>query len=394
VNLAPGGRQPVTIGVARQGGFSAAVNVTLSLPSGVSATPAGLAISGASASGTMTLVASATAAAGSFTASANGSASGAPAAQKSFKVNIAGLPSPHVTAVTPSVQQKGGTITVAGTGFDANCSLNTLSFAGVGAVLPTACGAGSLTVTVPAQAAYGPTTLKVTSGGRPSNDVAFSVGRQAGSFAEITSDVLHQHTTRTCGGGTAKVDVAPSGTAYVASYRKLPGNSLIGTTITFQPDFWYRDNSGTKYTIANIGGAGFSLCSAGLVFDGGNGSPARLFLRDLDRAADFQASPYTVPIQEPRLTPPYSENYEPRFFASPDGTILLVVSAAPASGTGNVTAAFFDRVAGGTILKSVSITKPASSATVGNPAITVTLGADNRITLVFGTQTFGPFAVP
>jgi hypothetical protein len=70
------------------------------------------------------------------------------------------------------------------------------------------------------------------------------------------------------------------------------------------------------------------------------------------------------------------------------------VSAAPASGTGNVTAAFFDRVAGGTILKSVSITKPASSATVGNPAITVTLGADNRITLVFGTQTFGPFAVP
>lgn len=392
VPVAQGGTSIATIGVTRQPGFTARVDVSLALPGGVTASPATLAITGARA--TTTFTASAGAPIGNFPATASGAASGTSPAQKNFRVNVtAGVGGPKVTSVSPSVQQKGAAITVTGSGFDPNCGSNMVGFGGVNAV-PTACSAGSLTATVPAQAAYGPTTLKVTSGGRTSNAVSFSVGRQAGSFAEITNDVLQQHTSKTCSGGTVRLEVAPSGTAYVASFRKLAGNSPIGTSITFHPDFWYRDSSGTKYGINHIGGVGFSLCSAGLVFDAGDGALPRLFMRDLDRGADFQASPYTVPIQEPRLTPPFTENYSPRLFRSPDGTLLLAVTAAPANGTGNVVAAFFDTVAGGALLKSVPITRQAGSSTVGNPAITVTLATDNRITLKFGSQTLAPISVP
>jgi hypothetical protein len=389
VTLAQGGTSTATIGVQRQGSFTGPVNVTLALPSGVTASPSTLTISGAAA--TTMLSAAAGAPAGSFPATANGTASGASVAQ-GFHIRVTAIAGPKVTSVTPSVQQRGGTISVAGSGFDPNCGSNMVSFAGLN-VVPTACSAGALMATVPAQAAYGPTTLKVTSGGRLSNAVAFSVGRQAGGFAEITGDVLHRHTSRNCAGGTAKVEVVSSGAAYVASYRKVPGNSPIGASISFQPDFPY-SSAGTKYTISNIGGAGFSLCSVGLVFDGGNGAAARLFLRDLETAADFQASPYAVDIQVPRLPSPYAETYEPRFFRSPDGTLILAVTAAPANGSGNVVAAFFDKAAGGAILKSVPITKPAGSSTVGNPAISAAVSADNRVTLTFGAQTLAPIGIP
>jgi hypothetical protein len=402
VPLAQGGTSTATVGVARQPSFTDPVNVTLALPGGVTAAPATLAIGGGSAATTLT--ASANAPTGNFTATAKGTGSGTSpsTSQKSFHVNVtAAAAGPKVTNVAPAVPHRGAAITVTGSGFDPTCGSNMVGFAGVN-VVPTACGAGSLTVTVPTQAPYGLTTLKVTSSGRSSNGVAFSVGRQAGNFAEITGDVLHQHTTRACAGGTAKVEVpagtpsTPSGTTYVASYRKVPANSLIGTSITFQSDFSYLDTLGgtsTRRIIANIGGAGFSLCTVGLVFDGGNGGSARLFLRDLETAADFQGSPYAVDIRVPRLTAPFTQDYDPRLFRSPDGTVILAVTAAPASGTGNLVATFYDKATRAK-LSSLPISKPANSATIGNPAISATLGADNRIALTVGTQTLGPVSIP
>jgi hypothetical protein len=131
----------------------------------------------------------------------------------------------------------------------------------------------------------------------------------------------------------------------------------------------------------------------GLVFDGGNGGSARLFLRDLETAADFQGSPYAVDIRVPRLTAPFTQDYDPRLFRSPDGTVILAVTAAPASGTGNLVATFYDKATRAK-LSSLPISKPANSATIGNPAISATLGADNRIALTVGTQTLGPVSIP
>ncbi len=181
------------------------------------------------------------------------------------------LAQPKVTSVTPTVQQRGGTITVNGSGFDLNFSLNDVDFAGARVKANSSCVPGALTVTLPTQALYGLATLKVISKGVYSNGIPFSVGRQAGSFSEITSDVPFRNTTRSCAGGTVKVEgptrtpSLPSGTRYDAYYRKVPANSLV-TSILFQSDFSYLDTlprNSTRVIISGIGGAGFSLCSGG-----------------------------------------------------------------------------------------------------------------------------------
>jgi len=389
VTLVQGGSSSATVGVTREVGFTGVVDVTLKLPGGVTSAPTK--ISGATE--TTTLSATAGAPTGTFAATATGTATGAPPAQTSFNVRVttASVTGPKVTSVAPSVQQKGGTITVKGSGFDANCSSNTVTVASVD-VPATSCKAGEITATVPPEAAYGKTRLKVVkSGGGASNEVDFRVAREAGMFVEITKDVLFDHTSHTCASGTARVEVADN----VASYLRVPGNTLI-SRFKFQPDLWYWQDAEkrTKYTVAGIGGAGFSLCTVALVFDSGDdGSSPRLFLNDLDLKVDFQASPHTVPIEVPRLTPPWTQTYLPRLFRSPDGTLILVITAAPLSGTGNYVATFFDKVANGAILKSVPITTPGRSP-VGNPAISVTLTTDNQVKLVFGGQIPGDFSIP
>mgnify|MGYP001806471539 FL=1 len=404
IPLAQGGSSTATIGVNRQPGFTDPVNVTFALPSGVTSSPSTFAIKGATEQSTLS--ANAKAPAGQFSATVYGTESGGTSpTPTSFQVNVtpATLAQPKVTSVTPTVQQKGGTITVKGSGFDLNCSLNDVDFAGVKVKANSSCVPGALTLTVPTQALYGSTTLKVISKGVTSNGIPFSVGRQVGGFSEITSDVLFRTKTRSCAGGTVKVEVPtgtpslPSGTRYVASYRKVPVNSLVGnSSIPFQSDFSYLDTfprTSTRFIISGIGGAGFSLCSVGLVFDGGNGGSARLFLRDLETGANFRGSPYSVAIRVPRLTKPYSQNYHPRFFRSPDGTIILVVTAAAESGTGHLIATFYDTVTRAD-LSNVPVSKPASSATIGNPAISAMLGADNRITLTVGHETLAPIRIP
>jgi hypothetical protein len=390
--------------VNRQPGFTDPVNVQFALPSGVTSSPSTFAIKGATEK--TTLSANANAPTGKFSATVYGTESGGTSpTPTSFQVNVtpATLAQPKLTSVTPTVQQRGGDITMTGSGFDLNCSSNIVDFAGVKGMANSPCVPGALTLKVPTQALYGSTTLKVMSSGVYSNGIPFSVGRQAGSFSEITSDVLFRQTNRSCAGGTVKVEVPtgtpslPSGTSYVASYRKVPANSLVGnSSIPFQSDFSYLDTfprTSTRFIISGIGGAGFSLCSVGLVFDGGNGGSARLFLRDLETGANFQGSPYSVAIRVPRLNKPHSQNYHPRFFRSPDGTIILVVTAAAESGTGNLIATFYDTVTRAK-LSSVPVSKPANSGTIGDPAISAMLGADNRITLTVGKETLASIRIP
>lgn len=392
VPLVQGGSHQATISVARQGGFSGSVTVTFALPNGVTASPSTLVVPGASA--TATFKAGPTATTGNFTATASGAASGIEPAHDDFRVTVAGASGPaQVTGVSPTLQAKGGTITVSGARFDPTCSANVLTFAGI-SVTPTTCSAGTLTAVVPSQAAFGPTRLKVTSGGKESNDVAFSVARQPGGFSEISSQVLHRHSSHSCSGGTARVEITASGgDAYRAAYQRLPGNAPIGSPTTFHDSYTFIV-AGTTRIFQSYGGAGFSGCDVGLVFDPGNSAGPRLLLQDLDNGATFKGSPYPIAIQVPRLTPPIAQTYDPRFFRSPDGTIILAITAARENATGHVTATYFDKATGGSILTAVPINKPAGSDSVGNPPVSAVLNNNNTVSLTFGSQALSPIAIP
>ncbi len=392
VPLVQGDSHQATVSVARQGGFSGPVTVTFALPNGVTASPSTLVVPGTSA--TTTFKAGPGATTGNFAATANGAASGIEPAHDDFRVTVAAASGPaQVTGVSPTLQAKGGTITVSGARFHPTCSANVVTFAGV-SVTPTTCGTGTLTAVVPSQAALGPTRLKVTSGGKESNDVAFSVARQPGGFSEITSQVLNRHSSHSCIGGTARVDITASGgDSYRAAYQRLPGNAPIGSSITFHDSYTFID-AGTKRIFQGYGGAGFSGCDVGLVFDPGNSAGPRLLLRDLDNGATFKGSPYQIAIQVPRLTPPATETYDPRFFRSPDGTIILAITAARDNATGHVTATYFDKATGGGVLEAVPINKPAGSTSVGNPSVSAVLNTNNTVSLTFGSQVLSPIAIP
>lgn len=396
VPLVQGGSHQATVNVARKGGFSGPVTVTFALPGGVTATPSTLVVPGAGATATFTAGPAATT--GTFTATASGvasdAASGIEPAHDDFRVTVAAASGPaQVTGVSPALQAKGGTITVSGARFHPTCAANVVTFAGI-SVTPTTCGAGTLTAVVPPLASVGPTRLKVTSGGKASNDVAFSVARQAGGFSEITSQVLNRHSSHGCGGGTARVEITASGgDAYQAAYQRLPGNAPIGSPITFNDSYTYMV-AGTKHIIERFGGAGFSGCDVGLVFDPGHSAGPRLLLRDLDTGATFKGSPYPIAIQVPRLAPPITETFGPRFYRSPDGTIILAITAARENATGHVTATLFDKATGGGVLAAVPINKPAGSGSVGNPSASAVLNTNNTVSLTFGSQVLGPIAVP
>jgi hypothetical protein len=270
-----------------------------------------------------------------------------------------------------------------------------LSFAGVN-VVPNTCTAGSLTANVPPQATYGTTNLAVTSAGRPSNALAFKVGRQFGNFVDITGDILSQHTSRTCSSaGSVKLNVeSGGGDYYTASFQQTAGGSSIGWSIPFFVDYWWY-SSNTKNIVGDVGGAGFSLCTVGIVFNANDGSGPRLVLRDLQQKGDFRDSPYALEISVPGLPSPYSEQYRPHFLRSPDGTIILAVTASRPLSPGNLTAAFFDKVASGRIIKSVPLDRdPAKGTYVSGYSISATLSSANEIVLTFGGRTLSPISIP
>ncbi|MGK4422592.1 hypothetical protein ACSLVQ_30510, partial [Klebsiella pneumoniae] len=73
-----------------------------------------------------------------------------------------------------------------------------------------------------------------------------------------------------CSGGTARVEITASGgDAYRAAYQRLPGNAPIGSPTTFHDSYTFIV-AGTTRIFQSYGGAGFSGCDVGLVFDPGN----------------------------------------------------------------------------------------------------------------------------
>jgi hypothetical protein len=96
---------------------------------------------------------------GTVTVTTSGGSAGS---QQPFVVD-APVVAPVVSGFTPSVVVPGVTVTVSGSGFDANPANDTVSIGAVRAAVKTATST-SLTVTVPVSAGSGPVTV-VTAGG-------------------------------------------------------------------------------------------------------------------------------------------------------------------------------------------------------------------------------------
>lgn len=306
LKLAKNSSAPVAV-IASSGCGGGTVNVTFpTLPPGVTATPSTLTIT---SSATTNIQASASAPTGKYTVPVSGTA-GSLSASTSFSIDLG---TPTVTSVTPNVQVKGGTLTIAGSGFDPLCTLNLVTLGGVN-VTPSICSpAGtSVSIQIPPQANYGATQTIVTVGGLLSNSVPLTIARDPGNF--VTANVVSQlSSNRTCSNangsaGNVSVQVAQLGTnSYRATY-KLAG-AVVGSAINFAPD-------NPAASASNYGGAGFSLCAAGLVLDAGL---RKLNLLNFDTGA--------VTVNTFFFLTPTGNFVGPQIFRSPDGTIILFLTA-------------------------------------------------------------------
>ncbi|MCG6533785.1 MAG: IPT/TIG domain-containing protein [Syntrophales bacterium LBB04] len=297
-------------------------------------------------------------------------------------------PSINITGVTPKVQQKGGTITITGSNFNSDCQSNVITIGGV-ATKPTGCTSTSLTAQVPQQARYGHGNVLVN--GYSNNSSDLTVARVFGDFVEITNDIVGQRSTRTCSTGAVRLDVCPpncpgyASGAYVASFKNAYPNTSIGSPITF-----FKDNP----KVSNLGGAGFSLCSVGIVLNAYANNPNGLMefqFLDLDTGKIF-GSPvgqpgrgYGLNLEVDVKNPPTT--YNPRIFRSPDGTIIMVIAGA-GQGVANLQAGFIDKFGP---LGSGAFGAIYNLQISGNIAATVT--SNNQISLTVGSTTYPPFDI-
>lgn len=365
------------------------VSVTISgLPNGVTAQPASLTI--ANGSGKTTLKATEGASIGTFkptvTAAANGQSK-----SKNFTLIVAQPPppAPRVTQISPALQLPGQAITITGTGFDASC-VDVINFGTGSTAAPNGtCSQTSLKVIVPANLPYGatvPVTVK-TSGGL-SNAINLEIARQQGDFVELSSNILAKRVDQTCSGGTAKLTVATgTGTTFKATYQS---NQKTVGPITFDSTWHY--SSGSTPMSDDFGGAGFSQCNVGIIIDA---SVPQLMFYDLDSGKAFVSSPYKIAMAVPHLTPPFSENYHPRLFSSPDGTIILAVSATNSSTPlAFLTAAFFDKANSGKQLPLVTLTGKSGTTGVGQISISASVTGTNQVRLTFDNMPSQSISIP
>ena len=320
--LARPGSATSTISASGCGGT---VNLTVgsnmpsgSLPNGVVATPGSFSLNlpapgnpgaGTSASRAVTLQASAGAPQGQYAVEVNAT-SGSQSARASFTLEVG---RPTVTSVTPAIQARGGTVTIAGTGFDPACAVNAVTIGGTN-LTPTVCSpAGtSLSVPVPAQAAYGATTVTVTVAGLASNARSLTVARQPGTF--VAENIPSNTTNHMCvnpDGSTGNVQVQFS---QLAANRERATYTAPGRTVgTIDFD---RNTGPSSPPILNVGGGGFSACTAGIVLDAA--SPRFLLLNVATGATSERLFNFSTSVVGTYLNP--------GVFRSPDGTVVLIVT--------------------------------------------------------------------
>jgi hypothetical protein len=334
LNLIRKSSQSLTISVTPSGGFTGTVNVAISgLPMGATATPATITTA---TSGTTIIAADATAGAGSTNVTLNGT-SGSVTGTGSFKLEVT---PPSITSINPILQARGGTVDVTGTNFDATtCSNNVVSL-GTTTAAPTSCTSTSLKFSVPTTAPFGgQLPVTVSTSGLGSNSKTLTISRQTGNFVEITSAIEGKVANLPCSTGAVQLNVCGpncpgSAAPYVATFKKT-GGAQIGQSQPF-----HLNNT----RVAQLGGAGFSLCSIGVVLDGDatGFSPQLMGIIFLDLGSGQTFPPggdYTFNYGTPNGT----SSYVPRIFQSPDGTLIIVVTASTI-GPSQLTAAVFDAI--------------------------------------------------
>lgn len=376
---------PLAVGVTA---CSGPMTVTLSgLPFGVAANPSSFTVNNpqaagsvsqpttAGASGSTSIVTSSGAAAGNHTVTLQGTAPGV-TLSRTFVIQVS---PPTVSAVTPNPQARGGTITVSG-GFDPTCGNNVVRIGGINVTPATCAPAGtSVSATVPAQAPFGATQVGVVANGLASNTVPFTVARQPGGFVPITAAVLQQLSSgRLCPGGSVRVDVNPGNVgANTASYRRVAGNVLIGSAAfdTHTPP----TNVSPGFA---IGGAGFSLCTHGIVVDA--------VVTTTSYAVRFLELEKTPPVSPASHTFPFftatGRSMPPALWRSPDGTIIMIGHASTVADRMAVT--FLD-----TQTLGQSFAKVEATTTWAND-ISAQITTTNRIVVTVSGTALSPITIP
>ena len=262
-------------------------------------------------------------------------------ALSTFTVSGPVVPTPTISSLTPNIGPKGTTVKITGTNFSANCADNTITF-GTGSATATApCSSTAINFSVPAQASFGSNNITVTVQAVKSAAAAFTVAREPGAFTEITADIEGKIASTQCSTGAVKLNICTGANCsaptfpFTASFTNPSGTS-IG-----QPLGFHQNGTGAS----GIGGAGFSLCTVGVVLDAdthSNGTSAQAMgIQFLDLSTG-----QLFPLGREyffNYGAPNNASYVPRIFRSPDGTILIVATASTI-GPSTLTAAVIDQV--------------------------------------------------
>jgi hypothetical protein len=379
VELAKGASANLSMYVNRAQGFTDTVNVALSgVPAGVTASPASMAVSGSLAIVTLNAAANALPATGVVTATGT---SGTYQSQASFVVTVA---RPSVTGVSPAVQARGGMVAVSGTNFDPNRTHNYVTLAGINVVPSPSCTTTMLNVTVPGSAGYGPTQLKVTANAVESNTITFTVGRQAGPFVDITADIENNlPASEVCTGGAVRLAATGSNPYYTATYRRTSDNGVIGMPIDFSTESGLMEaySGATPYQLGGGGGAGFSLCSAGIVLNLRAPASYERYLAfeflNLDSGRRYHyAFDHFTAVDDSAGYHVYA-GIDPEIFRSPDGTVFVLKVASDAGD--NERGVVIDRERG-TVIGTIEFPRFGSVSS----ALSAVITPDNQVIVTYG----------
>jgi VCBS repeat-containing protein len=292
-------------------------------------------------------------------------------ALSTFKVSGPVVPTPTISSLTPNMGPKNTTVKITGTNFSANCADNTITFGTGSAVATGPCSSTVINFTVPAQASFGSNNVTVTVQNVKSAAAAFTVAREPGVFVEITSDIENHIASTQCSTGAAKLNICTGVNCSAPTFPFTASFTNSTGTAIGQPMGFHLNGTGTS----GIGGAGFSLCTVGVVLDADthtNGTSAQAMgiqFLDLSTKQLFPLGGYFFNYGAPN-----NASYVPRIFRSPDGTILIVATASTI-GPSTLTAAVIDQANPST---PANTTCTATSAT---PAFSASITASNTVSI-------------
>jgi hypothetical protein len=261
-------------------------------------------------------------------------------ATSTFTVTGPAVPIPTIGSLTPNIGPRNTAVKITGTNFSTNCADNAIAFGTGSATATPPCSSTVINFSVPTQASFGSNNVTVTVQAAKSAAAAFTVARVPGVFTEITMDIEGKTASTQCAPGAAKLNICAGVNCSAPTYPFTASFTNSGGTAIGQPLGFHQNGTGTS----GIGGAGFSLCTVGVVLDADthtNGTSAQAMgIQFLDLSTG-----HLFPLSGQyffNYGAPNNASYVPRIFRSPDGTILIVATASTI-GPSTSTAAVVDQ---------------------------------------------------